>query len=778
VTSKKLLTEQQIREQYLDPELSRAGWTLHDNLAVEVRLTPGPVLVQGQSSIRGEERRADYVLYAQPNLPIAVVEAKDNKHSVRGGMQQALVYAEMLDAPFVFSSNGDAFFEHDRTGTRTPVEREIPLTAFPSPAALWQRYAVWKGIAGPAPAVEQPYHEDQGGRSPRYYQVRAINRAVAAIAAGRPRALLVMATGTGKTYVAFQIVWRLWKAKIKRRILFLADRNVLVDQAMDNDFKHFGGAMTKIEDRRIDKSFEVYLALYQAVTGGDDTRNIFRKFSPDFFDLIVVDECHRGSATANSAWRDVLDYFASATKLGLTATPKETEDVSTTDYFGPPVDTYSLGQGIADGFLAPYKVVRIDLDKDLDGWAARAGQRDKHGRAIAPRTYQRRDFDRTLVLEQRTEIVAHEISEHLEATGRMQKTIVFCEDIEHAERMTTALVNENPDLCATNRKYVMQITGDQLDGKREIYNFTHPAEEYPVIATTSKLLTTGVDTQTVKVIAIDQNIGSMSEFKQIIGRGTRIREDFGKTWFTILDFRGATAHFSDPGFDGLPVQVYTPRPGEPTVPPDLGAPAAGDPVPLAKQEQGSRVKLYVDDVDVTVREQLVFRYGPDGELIAGSAREVAQRLVGASYVSYERLRDSYLAVETKALLLNVLAQGGLDLPDLRREIGDAFSPLDLLAAAAFDRAPRTRAERAALPGVAAHLQAQPAPVREVLAVLVDKFTRERVDDLLDTGLLRVPPLSDLGTPLELLGRFGGREGFRQAARALEAALYETVVPPA
>ena len=677
----------------------------------------------------------------------------------------------MIDAPFAFSSNGDAFFEHDRTGKRTPVEDEIPLTSFPTPAELWQRYADWKGLTGELTRViEQPYHEDTSGREPRYYQVRAINRVVEAIARGRARALLVMATGTGKTFVSFQIIWRLWKAKLKKRILFLADRDVLLQQARQNDFKHFGGAMTRIENRRVDKAFEVYLALYQAISGTDEQADIFKQFSPDFFDLIVVDECHRGSAADNSAWRVILDYFRSATQIGLTATPKETCDVSTTHYFGDAEDTYSLLTGIDDGFLAPYKVVRIDLDRDIDVWVPRLGQRDRNGQEIAPRTYGRPDFDRNLVLDQRTLLVAHLVSEHLKATCRDDKTIVFCEDIEHAERMTSALVNENPDRAAENRKYVMQITGDQPDGIRELYNFTHPTEPYPVIATTSKLLTTGVDTQTVKVIVIDQNIHSTSEFKQIIGRGTRVREDSGKTWFTILDFRGATSKFEDPHFDGPPIQIYTPRPDQPVTPPGDRPDDEGS-TKRARTEYG-RVKLFVDDVAVTVHEQVVLRYGKGGDLIAGSARDVAREAVRATFGSYEALRAAYLAADPKAKLLAPLAERGVDFADLGRELGEGTSPLDRLAAAAFDRTPVPRALRASLPGVAAFLAGQEAPAREVLEALATKFSRDAVDDLAEVKLLSVPPLSDLGTPLELLGRFGGRAGFLEATRALEAALYE------
>jgi type I restriction enzyme R subunit len=432
----------------------------------EVFFTNGRIIWKGKTVKRGERKRADYILYYKPNIPIAVIEAKDNNHAVADGMQQALAYADKtaLDLPFVFSSNGDAFLFHDRTGTFSTVEQELPLDSFPAPDLLWQHYCRWKRIKPAAElVVSQDYYTDGSGKSPRYYQLNAINRAIEAIATGRDRILLVMATGTGKTYTAFQIIWRLWKAGAKKRILFLADRNILVDQTRTNDFKPFGGAMTKIARRQIDKSYEIYLSLYQAVTGSEEDRNIYKQFSPEFFDLIIVDECHRGSARENSAWREILEYFSAATQIGLTATPKETCDVSNIHYFGDPVYTYSLRQGIDDGFLAPYKVVRIDFDKDLTGWRPPAGKRDKYGEEIEDRVYNQKDFDKTLVLDKRTELAARKITEFLKGTDRFDKTIVFCEDIDHAQRMRQALVNANADLAAENPKYVMQITGDNAE---------------------------------------------------------------------------------------------------------------------------------------------------------------------------------------------------------------------------------------------------------------------------------------------------------------------------
>ena len=493
--NKKDLTEADIRSKFITPALVGTHgekWNLLTQIREEAYFTKGRVIVHGKTVQRGEAKKADYILYLKPNLPLAVVEAKDNHHAVGAGMQQALAYAEILDVPFAYSSNGDAFLEHDRTASSGPVTREIPLDEFPSPAELWARYTQAKGYTAAQEAVAtQDYYDDGSQKAPRYYQLVAVNRTVDAIARGENRLLLVMATGTGKTYTAFQIIWRLWKAGAKKRILFLVDRNILADQTKTNDFKPFGQAMTKITNRTVDKAFEIYLCLYQAVTGTEEEQNVYRQFSPDFFDLVVVDECHRGSAAADAAWRKVLDYFASATQIGLTATPKETKEVSNIEYFGDPIYTYSLRQGISDGFLAPYKVVRIGLDKDLDGWRPEIGQTDKHGRLIEDREYNERDFDWQLILERRTEAVAAKVTEFLRGTDRFAKTIIFCENIDHAERMRQAMVNANPDLAAANSRYVMRITGDNDEGKAQLDNFIDPASTYPVVATTSRLMSTG-----------------------------------------------------------------------------------------------------------------------------------------------------------------------------------------------------------------------------------------------------------------------------------------------
>jgi type I restriction enzyme, R subunit len=570
--NKRELTEADIRTKFITPALGRPdgpAWDLMTQVREEVYFTKGRVIVRGKTVKRGDAKKVDYLLFYKPNVPIAVIEAKDNNHAVGDGMQQALEYAELLDVPFAFSSNGDGFLEHDRTRTDGIVERELTLEQFPSPEDLWARFSASRGYTPAQQAIAtQDYYDDASGKGPWYYQRTAINRTVDAIARGENRVLLVMATGTGKTYTAFQIIWRLWKSGAKKRILFLVDRNILADQTKTNDFKPFGQAMTKITNRTADKAFEIYLSLYQAVTGTEEDQNIYKQFSPDFFDLIIVDECHRGSAADDAAWRKILEYFSSATQIGLTATPKETTSVSNTEYFGEPIYTYSLKQGIEDGFLAPYKVVRIGIDRDLDGWRPERGQTDKYGQEIEDREYNDLDFDRNLILEKRTELVAAKITEFLKSNDRFSKTIVFCENIDHAERMRQALVNTNADLAAANNKYIMRITGDNDEGKAQLDNFIDPESTFPVIATTSRLMTTGVDAQTCKLIVLDRRIASMTEFKQIIGRGTRIREDYNKFYFTIMDFKRATALFADPDFDGDPVQIYEPGPGDPPTPPD------------------------------------------------------------------------------------------------------------------------------------------------------------------------------------------------------------------
>ena len=770
--NKSQLNETEICDQYISPAIRAAGWIEPGHVRREFGFTDGRVIVRGKVAVRGKRKRVDYLLFYQPNLPLAIVEAKDNHHPVGGGMQQAIAYAESLDVPFVFSSNGDAFLCHDRTGMSQPIEQQVELDAFPRPDELWERYRAWKGLTPESEVLARyPYHEDATGKEPRYYQRVAVQRAVEAIAAGQRRVLLAMSTGTGKTYTAFQIIWRLWKAGNVKRVLVLADRNILIDQAIQNDFKPFGSVMTKVANRQVDKSYEVYLALYQAVTGDDDEKNIYKQFSRDFFDLIVIDECHRGSARDDSAWREILDYFEPAIQLGLTATPKETRDVSTLTYFGEPVYSYSLKQGIEDGFLAPYKVVRVDLDKDLQGWRPPAGMADDLGQTIEDRIFNQRDMDRSLILNERTKRVAEKVFTYLAGTDPYGKTIVFCEDIDHAERMRSAMVNEVGQQMpseATNSKFVVRITGDNEIGKRALDDFIHPEHRYPVIATTSKLLTTGVDAQTCKVIVLDQHIESMIEFKQIIGRGTRIREDVGKLWFTILDFKKATELFADPDWDGEPVVIYEPGPGGSPVPPD-GGPEDDD--PFADPPSGDSSRYIVSGIDVSVIAERVQYYGNDGKLITESLRDYTRQTVQAQYASLDDFLVRWSAADRKEAVIDELKEQGVLLEALRDQVGSDLDAFDLICHVVYDRLPLTRRERAEAVKKRDVFTRYGDEARAVLNGLLDKYADGGLIDVQDVSVLRVQPLSDLGTPVELVRRFGGKDAYLAAVHDIESALY-------
>jgi type I restriction enzyme, R subunit len=776
---KKKLTERDICSKFITPAVTGAGWDLHSQIREEVSFTKGRIIVRGKLHTRGEQKRADYILYYKSSIPIAVIEAKDNGHSVGAGMQQALNYAETLEVPFVFSTNGDGFIFHDRTGHAAITEQALALEAFPSPTELWQRYCVWKGIetSEARHTVEMPYYDDGTVRAPRYYQATAINKTVEAVAKAQQRILLVMATGTGKTYTAFQIIWRLWKSGTKKRILFLADRNILVDQTKNNDFKPFGAAMTKISKRQIDKSYEIYLSLYQAVTGNEEDQNIYKQFSPDFFDLIVIDECHRGSAAEDSAWREVLAYFSSATHIGLTATPKETKEISSIHYFGDPVYSYTLKQGIEDGFLAPYKVVRIDIDKDIQGWRPSKGQVDKAGQVIEDRIYNQSDMDRTLILEKRTELVAKKITEFLVATDPYAKTIVFCDDIDHAERMRQALVNLNPERVKESRKYVMRITGDEKEGKAELDNFINPEERYPVIATTSKLMTTGVDAQTCKLVVLDQHIKSMTEFKQMIGRGTRINEDYGKYWFTIMDFKKATELFADEAFDGPPIVIYEPESDEPPVPPEveIGSSEGGETVPpdisIDDDPTTKRVKYVLGDVTVYVVSERVQYYGPEGKLITESLKDYTRQTVRKDYASLDEFLRSWNKADRKAAILQTLEQHGLLLEPLAEEVGKDFDAFDLICHVAFDQPPLTRRERAEQVKKRNYFAKYGEQARQVLESLLEKYADTGIENIEDIKILTLDPFKNMGTANELVTAFGGKPAYIAALQELEQHLY-------
>ncbi|MFI5446535.1 EcoAI/FtnUII family type I restriction enzme subunit R [Polaromonas sp. UC242_47] len=800
------LSERDICTKFITPAIVHAGWQQHQ-FREEVSLTDGRVMVRGKLAARvknpdakGGPKRADFVLYARPNVPIAVVEAKQAKFSVGHGMQQALAYAEMLDAPFAISSNGEGFLLHDRTGLTQQVEREFQLNEFPMLDDLWPLYQQWKGLAAPEAVqlIEQPFYTDGSGREPRYYQRVAINRAIETVAKGQQRVLLVMATGTGKTYTAFQIIWRLWKSKSKKRILFLADRNILVDQTMQQDFAPFGEVMHKVNNREIKKNYEIYLALYQAVTGKEEWRQIYRQFPSDFFDMIVIDECHRGSAADNSAWREVLDYFSSATHIGLTATPKETKDVSNATYFGEPIYTYSLKQGIEDGFLAPYKVIRIATDVDAVGYTPEKGKVDKLGQAVEQRQYNTKDFDRNLVLEKRTKLVASKVWEYLKATDPMAKTIVFCDDQDHAERMRQELVKLIP-AAASNRRYVMRITGDDNEGKAQLSYFIDNDEPYPVIATTSKLLTTGVDAKTCKLIVLDQNINSMTEFKQIIGRGTRLREDYQKLYFTIMDFKGATRLFADPDFDGEPVVIYEPRPDESVVPPDLtNPPGIGEPEPPTygpnltgadDTEPGGyksgggggegRVKYVIDDVNVRVAVERSQYLDADGKLITEDYRVLLKddikKALQAEFGNLSDFLRRWNIAERKQAVLDELAEHGVPLEILQQAVanGSDLDAFDLVAHVAFDQKPLTRRERANNVKKRDVFGKYGEQARAVLEALLDKFADHGVQDIEDAKVLELPPFDQFGSKTQIRrGIFGSVEQYTQAVHELEQALYD------
>lgn len=784
---KKTLTETDIRTKFITPALvglTGSKWNVMAQLREEFYFTKGRVIVRGKIVKRGEAKKADYLLYYKPGIPIAVIEAKDNTHAVGAGIQQALEYAEILDVPFAYSSNGDAFLEHDRTGFGGTVEREILLDEFPSPEDLWARYRAAKGYTAAQEAVTtQDYYDDSSGKVPHYYQLIAINRTVEAIARGENRILLVMATGTGKTYTAFQIIWRLWKAGAKKRILFLVDRNILADQTKTNDFKPFGQAMTKITNRTVDKAFEVYLSLYQAVTGTDEEQNIYKQFSPDFFDLVVVDECHRGSAADDAVWRRVLKYFSSATQIGLTATPKETRDISNIEYFGDPIYTYSLKQGIADGFLAPYKVVRIGIDKDLEGWRPEKGKTDKYGQVIEDREYNEMDFDRNLILEKRTELVAAKVTEFLKATDRFAKTIVFCENIDHAERMRQALVNANADLAAANSKYVMRITGDNEEGKAQLDNFIDPESTFPVIATTSQLMSTGLDAQTCHLIVLDKRINSMTEFKQIIGRGTRINEDYNKFFFTIMDFKRATTLFADSTFDGDPVQIYEPKAGQSPVPPDdVPLPESEDRYPdstakggVESEPSGVReppAKYYVNDVEVTVVTERVQYLDADGKLITESLKDYTRKAVRKAYTSLNAFLNAWHDAARKQALVEALAGQGVFLDELAEQVGQDLDAFDLICHVAFDQPPLTRRERAANVRKRNVFAKYGDKARAVLDALLDKYADAGLKSVESLDILKVDPLTTFGTPVEIVSVFGGKQKYLAAIRELETQLYQ------
>lgn len=779
-------TEEDVKFRYITPAVEKAGWLKHQ-IFMEYFFTEGQVLVRGKIVKRGPRKKADYLLtHKKSQTPLAIIEAKDSDHSVGSGMQQAIAYAQILQIPFAYSSNGKGFLEHDFF---TGIERELNNDEFPTEEQLWQRVKAGKNYdEHQAHLVTEPDHFDVlSGKKPRYYQRIAIEKTLEAIAKGQKRILLVMATGTGKTFTAFQIVWKLLQNKKVNRVLYLADRNILIDQTMQQDFRPLEKIMTKVQDRKLDSAYEIYMSLYQQLAG-DEGEEPFRQFKKDFFDLVIVDECHRGSAKEESQWRKILDYFDTGIHIGMTATPKETYEVSNITYFGEPVYTYSLKQGIRDGFLAPYKVVRISLDKDVEGWRPYRGQLDVNGNLIEDREYVLTDFDRKLIIDERTKAVANRITKWLVANGRFSKTIVFCVDIDHAERMRQALINENVDLVSKNPKYIMRITGDNPEGKAQLDYFIDVAEKYPAIVTTSKLMTTGVDVKTCKLIVLENTINSMTEFKQIIGRGTRLYPEYGKEYFTILDFRNSSRLFADPKFDGDPVVVIDGGNGGDGWDPgtdqgqaneneqDKGREDGGGPViEIKPPEEGTKaIKYRVRGVSVKVINERVQYYDAEGKLITESLKDYSKRNILERYASLNEFINIWTKAEKKQAIVRELEERGVLLEAIKDEAGEDIDDFDLILHIAYDQKPLTKRERVEHVKKKGYLYKYSEVCQQVLSALLDKYMDEGISELEDTRVLENAPFDRMGSPVSIARLFGGKNKYLQAVKELEEELYVLV----
>ncbi len=774
------MSEADIRSKFITPEIRNAGWDERQireefSFKADKTFTDGQMVVDPKTkkASRLEAKRADYLLYQSPNQKIAVVEAKDNKHTSRDGLQQAMDYARLLDVPFAYSSNGDEFVEHDFL---TGVQRILPMTQFPTPQELKAR---WEKQYTPEQLkiIQQPYYTSANDtfKEPRYYQEVAINRTIEAVAKGQQRILLVMATGTGKTYTAFQIIHRLKASGTKKKILFLADRNVLVDQPMTQDFKPFKDTMVKVTNKTLDSAFEVYLALYQQLDGSADN-SLFKQFQPSFFDLIIIDECHRGSAKEDSNWRAILDYFSAATHIGMTATPKETADASNINYFGEPIYTYSLKQGIEDGFLAPYRVIRVDLDCDLKGWRPTKGLKDKEGNLVEDRLYTVKDFDYNIVLDDRTHLVAERITEFLKKTDRLSKTIVFCANINHAQRMVEALARLNADMMQQNSKYVCQITGDQSGKSVDLEEFCdvrNESKDYPVIAVTSKLMTTGVDSKTCKLVVLDANINSMTEFKQIIGRGTRLRTDAGKEFFTILDFRGVTRLFADPAFDGEPVVILDIPEDKPIVDTpdsDNEKPTSDGTIEKPQPTYKPQIVVQAGTLQLRILDEKVQYLNEQGELVSEDIATFSQREIKKDFTNYEQFQTNWLAsgevftkFYTDSKWVNALRKKsnlGLDVDDF-----------DVLGAVSYGKKPLTKTERADKVKQSGYLAQYSNENQQVLGLLLDEYVKSGSKDLTKTELLQTPKFSPLGGLVSIVKNFGGKALYQKAVKGLEKIIY-------
>lgn len=771
ILNKKLMTEEDIKLQYITPAITDK-WDIH-KITMETQITDGKINLKGNFVFREKPKRADYILYLNANNPIAIVEAKDNKHSITHGLQQAMAYAQMLDIPFAYSSNGDGFAEHDFL---TGKERQFAMDEFPTEEELIARYKAESALTPEQETIiNQPYYSSQTTYSPRYYQRIAVNRTLDAIAKGQDRLLLVMATGTGKTYTAFQIVYRLLQSGLKRKILYLADRNILVDQSIQQDFAPLEKVTHKINVAKDDKStitsHQVYFSLYQQLVGDDDQEHFSELFAPNFFDLIIVDECHRGSAKEESRWRRILEYFTSATQIGMTATPKETKYISNLSYFGDPVYTYSLKEGIEDGFLAPFKVVNIMTDIG-DGWRPHKGQRDIYGNVIEDRIYTNSDYDYHIIIEDRVQQVAAEITRYLKSTDRMAKTIVFCATEDAADRMRHALINLNADMVKENPDYVVRITGSDEYGKKKLKYFISTSKEGPVIATTSKLLSTGADCKMTKLIVLDEMIGSMTEFKQIIGRGTRLREKDGKTHFVVMDFRGVTRLFADPDWDG-PIEIdpgFTPG-GKP---PKDDDPNGGDDFPDdPPPPKGPKPIVDRNGCQVQIIHKTVAIYDANGKLLRQeSIVDYTKENILGEYASLDNFIRQWTAEEKKEKIRELLLERGIDLEPMKAEQGMSdVDDFDFICHVAFDRKPLTRRERANNVKKRDFLSKYSGVAREVLEELLDKYMNSGIYEVEKPEILRLDPFVRRGKPAKIASYFGGKEGYIQAVRELTAALY-------
>ena len=760
--SKKDLTEEDIKLRYITPAINNAGWK-NEHIRMEYYFTDGRVIFQGKVHARQTGKKADYLLFHAANKPIAIVEAKDNNKPLGGGMQQAMEYAQILDIPFAYSSNGDGFLEHDFL---TGKETELSLKQFPTPENLYKRLVDAKQLSGEAlKIVEQPFYSDPYTYDPRYYQRIAVERTVEAIAKGKDRVLIVMATGTGKTITAFQIIHRLKASGLKKKILYLADRNILIDQTMVQDFKPFKKVMTKVQGATIDSAYEVYMALYhQLVSNEEGVEDPFKQVQPTFFDLIIVDECHRGSAKDDSAWRKVLEYFNSATQIGMTATPKAETGANNLDYFGEPIFTYSLLQGIQDGFLAPYRVTNSYISIDLQGFKPDDDEKDLLGREIAQRLYERKDIGRDIAFTKRREIVAKRITKMLKQIGRMTKTIVFCTDIEEAEAMRSLLVNLNADLCKKDARYIMRITGDDNVGKKQLDNFIDVDQPYPTVVTTSELLATGVDCKTCGLIVIDKEIGSMTEFKQIIGRGTRLRTDKGKWHLEILDFRNATAKFKDPKFDGDPEPPQG-KSGKPYTMPEEPSCNVSEP----------HVKYLVEGEKIAITTEIVSILGEDGKTMrTESITDFTRKQIRKRYATLNDFVKNWTEAERKKAIVDELKDYSV-LVDAVREKNPALANADIfdvICHVAFDQPPVSRRERANNVKKRNYFAKYEGKAREVLEALLDKYADYGILNLEDSDILDTAPFNKIGKPQKIVKLFGGLDKFEQALKELENEIYK------